>query len=91
MDNFSWGNTRVVLGESGKKMVIHVSPREPLSAQPSLTLSSYAIQDEGKFDPKVIPEKSWREYEYVHVFAWCYRAKKLTYAASIDHQKRTLG
>jgi hypothetical protein len=25
MDNFSWGNTRVVLGESGKKVVIHVS------------------------------------------------------------------
>lgn len=25
MDNFAWGNTRVVLGESGKKVVIHVS------------------------------------------------------------------
>jgi hypothetical protein len=26
MDDFSWGNTRVVVGESGKKLVIHVSP-----------------------------------------------------------------
>lgn len=25
MDDFSWGATRVVLGESGKKIVIHVS------------------------------------------------------------------
>lgn len=25
MDDFSWGNTRLVVGESGKKLVIHVS------------------------------------------------------------------
>ena len=25
MDDFSWGATRIVLGESGKKMVVHVS------------------------------------------------------------------
>ena len=25
MDDFSWGQTRIVLGESGKKMVVHVS------------------------------------------------------------------
>ena len=25
MDDFSWGQTRIVMGESGKKMVIHVS------------------------------------------------------------------
>ncbi|TFK50010.1 glycosyltransferase family 2 protein [Heliocybe sulcata] len=42
MDDFSWGSTRVVLGEQGKKMVVH---------------------DEGKFDPKSIPLKSWEEYE----------------------------
>lgn len=24
MDDFSWGQTRVVLGESGKKMIVHV-------------------------------------------------------------------
>ncbi|KAK2462553.1 hypothetical protein APHAL10511_005523 [Amanita phalloides] len=42
MDDFSWGATRVVLGESGKKIVIH---------------------DEGKFDPKAIPLKSWSDYE----------------------------
>ncbi|CAL1709779.1 unnamed protein product [Somion occarium] len=42
MDDFSWGQTRVVLGESGKKMIVH---------------------DEGKFDPKVIPLKSWSDYE----------------------------
>ncbi|KAF4579719.1 hypothetical protein EYR40_000103 [Pleurotus pulmonarius] len=42
MDDFSWGATRLVMGESGKKMIIH---------------------DEGKFDPRVIPLKSWTEYE----------------------------
>jgi hypothetical protein len=25
MDDFSWGATRLVLGESGKKMIVHVS------------------------------------------------------------------
>ncbi|KAG6844744.1 hypothetical protein H0H87_004076 [Tephrocybe sp. NHM501043] len=42
MDDFSWGQTRVVLGESGKKMIVH---------------------DEGKFDPRAIPLKSWTDYE----------------------------
>ncbi|ORX33474.1 chitin synthase-domain-containing protein [Kockovaella imperatae] len=42
MDDFSWGSTRLVVGEKGKKIVIH---------------------DEGKFDPKSIPLKSWNEYE----------------------------
>ncbi|KAG6837153.1 hypothetical protein H0H93_013743 [Arthromyces matolae] len=42
MDDFSWGQTRVVLGESGKKMIVH---------------------DEGKFDPRSIPLKSWTDYE----------------------------
>ncbi|KAG5643421.1 hypothetical protein DXG03_000965 [Asterophora parasitica] len=42
MDDFSWGATRLVLGESGKKMIVH---------------------DEGKFDPRAIPLKSWTEYE----------------------------
>ncbi|THG99489.1 hypothetical protein EW026_g2875 [Hermanssonia centrifuga] len=42
MDDFSWGATRIVLGESGKKMVVH---------------------DEGKFDPRSIPLKSWNDYE----------------------------
>jgi chitin synthase len=42
MDDFSWGQTRVVLGESGKKMIVH---------------------DEGKFDPRSIPLKSWSDYE----------------------------
>ncbi|KAF7335174.1 Glycosyltransferase family 2 protein [Mycena sanguinolenta] len=42
MDDFSWGQTRVVLGESGKKVIVH---------------------DEGKFDPRVIPLKSWNDYE----------------------------
>jgi chitin synthase len=42
MDDFSWGATRVVLGESGKKMIVH---------------------DEGKFDPKSIPLKTWNDYE----------------------------
>ena len=27
MDDFSWGATRIVLGEKGKKMIVHVSPR----------------------------------------------------------------
>ncbi|PCH37422.1 glycosyltransferase family 2 protein [Wolfiporia cocos MD-104 SS10] len=42
MDDFSWGATRIVLGESGKKVVVH---------------------DEGKFDPRSIPLKTWNEYE----------------------------
>ncbi|KXN87631.1 Chitin synthase 8 [Leucoagaricus sp. SymC.cos] len=42
MDDFSWGQTRIVLGESGKKVVVH---------------------DEGKFDPRAIPLKSWSDYE----------------------------
>ncbi|KAJ7594228.1 glycosyltransferase family 2 protein [Mycena floridula] len=42
MDDFSWGQTRLVLGESGKKIIVH---------------------DEGKFDPRVIPLKSWNDYE----------------------------
>lgn len=42
MDDFSWGATRVVLGESGKKLIVH---------------------DEGKFDPRSIPLKSWTDYE----------------------------
>ncbi|THU93370.1 glycosyltransferase family 2 protein [Dendrothele bispora CBS 962.96] len=42
MDDFSWGQTRVVMGESGKKVIVH---------------------DEGKFDPRSIPLKSWSDYE----------------------------
>ncbi|KAF9048289.1 glycosyltransferase family 2 protein [Hymenopellis radicata] len=42
MDDFSWGATRLVLGESGKKIIVH---------------------DEGKFDPRAIPLKSWNDYE----------------------------
>ncbi|EJD51949.1 glycosyltransferase family 2 protein [Auricularia subglabra TFB-10046 SS5] len=42
MDDFSWGATRVVLGEKGKKLIVH---------------------DEGKFDPRAIPLKSWNDYE----------------------------
>jgi len=42
MDDFSWGQTRVVLGEKGKKLIVH---------------------DEGKFDPRSIPLKSWSDYE----------------------------
>ncbi|KZP20345.1 glycosyltransferase family 2 protein [Athelia psychrophila] len=42
MDDFSWGQTRLVLGESGKKVIVH---------------------DEGKFDPRSIPLKSWSDYE----------------------------
>ncbi|KAL6309476.1 glycosyltransferase family 2 protein [Sparassis latifolia] len=42
MDDFTWGQTRVVLGESGKKLIVH---------------------DEGKFDPRSIPLKSWNDYE----------------------------
>ncbi|KAG7096112.1 hypothetical protein E1B28_006786 [Marasmius oreades] len=42
MDDFSWGATRLVLGESGKKIIVH---------------------DEGKYDPRSIPLKSWSDYE----------------------------
>ena len=33
MDDFSWGATRVVLGESGKKMIVHVSTLSFLSRE----------------------------------------------------------
>ena len=26
MDDFSWGQTRIVMGEAGKKMIVHVRP-----------------------------------------------------------------
>ncbi|GAA5913047.1 uncharacterized protein JCM6883_000499 [Sporobolomyces salmoneus] len=42
MDDFSWGSTREIVGEHGKRLVIH---------------------DEGKFDPKSIPLKTWTEFE----------------------------
>lgn len=42
MDDFSWGSTREIVGEHGKRLVVH---------------------DEGKFDPKSIPLKSWTEFE----------------------------
>ena len=37
MDDFSWGQTRVVLGESGKKMIVHVSAPVVLPARTVLT------------------------------------------------------
>ncbi|QRV84830.1 chitin synthase [Ceratobasidium sp. AG-Ba] len=42
MDDFSWGSTRLVVGEGNKKMIVH---------------------DEGKFDPRAIPLKTWSDYE----------------------------
>ncbi|GAA5929616.1 uncharacterized protein JCM15063_004203 [Sporobolomyces koalae] len=42
MDDFSWGSTREIVGEHGKRLVVH---------------------DEGKFDPKSIPLKTWTEFE----------------------------
>ena len=51
MDDFSWGQTRVVLGESGKKLIVH---------------------DEGKFDPKAIPLKSWSDYVSEHEQSCCF-------------------
>ena len=38
MDDFSWGQTRVVLGESGKKMIVHVSVSAISLARRVLTL-----------------------------------------------------
>ncbi|CAO3644565.1 unnamed protein product [Cunninghamella echinulata] len=42
-DDFSWGNTRVVVGEGGQKKMLPM--------------------DEGKFDPKSIPLKKWKDHE----------------------------
>lgn len=42
MDDFSWGNTRIVTGEHGEKLLVH---------------------QEGTFDPKEIPHRTWEEYE----------------------------
>ncbi|KII91880.1 glycosyltransferase family 2 protein [Plicaturopsis crispa FD-325 SS-3] len=69
MDDFSWGATRLVMGEAGKKMIIH---------------------DEGKFDPRVIPLKSWNDYENElwdkesnhSIGSWVPPAKGVPYAGS---------
>ena len=39
MDDFSWGATRVVMGEKGKKMVVHVS----VSWLQGLVLDTYLV------------------------------------------------
>ena len=59
MDDFSWGQTRLVLGESGKKMIVHVCVSFISMSAFFLILFS---QDEGKFDPRSIPLKSWSDY-----------------------------
>jgi chitin synthase len=59
MDDFSWGATRVVLGESGKKIIVHVCISGPLLLESMLM---NFLQDEGKFDPRAIPLKSWNDY-----------------------------
>ena len=38
MDDFSWGQTRVVLGESGKKMIVHVSHTGNIRTRHQLTV-----------------------------------------------------
>lgn len=37
MDDFSWGQTRVIMGESGKKLVVHVSALRIQMSSHSLT------------------------------------------------------
>ena len=59
MDDFSWGQTRIVMGEAGKKMIVHV--RASLSFERSRN-SRFVLKDEGKFDPRSIPLKSWNDY-----------------------------
>lgn len=41
MDDFSWGQTRIVLGEKGKKLVVHVSICHPGAANRFLTPLAY--------------------------------------------------
>jgi chitin synthase len=60
MDDFSWGATRVVMGESGKKMIVHVSVLSRFGG--AWDTDPDAFQDEGKFDPRSIPLKSWNDY-----------------------------
>ena len=38
MDDFSWGATRVVLGESGRKMIVHVSCPTPRLLGPGMLM-----------------------------------------------------
>lgn len=64
MDDFSWGNTRVVVGESGKKLVVHVSsgslpargsvPKEELTRP---TGSAWVLTGRGQVRPKVNPSQ----------------------------------
>ncbi|KAG0055349.1 hypothetical protein BGZ83_008869 [Gryganskiella cystojenkinii] len=47
-DDFSWGNTRLVVGEKGRKKAVNAD----------------LLENGGKvFDPKSIPQKKWSDYE----------------------------
>ena len=59
MDDFSWGQTRIVMGEAGKKMIVHVRVSPLFRDRSKLIL---CLKDEGKFDPRSIPLKSWNDY-----------------------------
>ena len=49
MDDFSWGVTRVVLGKSGQKMIIHVRWARAVCW---IDANVATRKDEGKFDPQ---------------------------------------
>ena len=55
MDDFSWGQTRVVLGESGKKMIVHVShPRRlPYASTYEFCIGRRQVRSKG-YSPQVL-------------------------------------
>jgi chitin synthase len=62
MDDFGWGSTRIVMGEQGKRLLVHVCFFS-LSTSSTTDLMEPGAQDEGKFDPSSIPHKKWEAYE----------------------------
>lgn len=54
MDDFSWGATRVVLGESGKKIIVHVSSTSCFSwdyTEPSSRMKANSILAQYRSNP----------------------------------------
>jgi chitin synthase len=54
MDDFSWGQTRVVLGESGKKMIVHVRTRSPFTILTNCTLSGRRQVRSPRHSPQIL-------------------------------------
>ena len=57
MDEFGWGNTRIIQGEKGKR----APACSVLMRHTDKPLPGLVVHDEGKFDPREIPLRRWQE------------------------------